>query len=382
MAFSEEKIKLYQIEDILFSNIQQTPTTLAGYGITNAWTRTQADGRYVRYDGSQTLTELQKQTARENIGALGGEGHPALTLGIPNGLSLNITTQIISLATASQVEASAMSAADKIKLDGIAVNANNYVHPTQGILDTGTLSGKQVVSRVAFNTLGHITALDIRSNLPYVDFTSAETITGLKTIRRAGANDGSSAAQVLGFEIGNDNLYKMWIMNSQNVRSLSGEVNWFFRMRELYGTGGTETAYNHDRIGFHRGGITVIGDSLPSADISTELESWVNANFATGSPYAISTYIHRNVMVSGRGYFGKSSLADTLFLGSDDMLFSGGTVYAAKGLRTADADNPTTIFDGSVVFIGSVSTGGPGSPTHKMRIRHNNVLYDVALTAV
>jgi hypothetical protein len=382
MAFSEEKIKLYQIEDILFSNIQQTPTTLAGYGITNAWTRTQADGRYVRYDGSQTLTELQKQTARENIGALGGEGHPALTLGIPNGLSLNITTQIISLATASQVEAGAMSAADKIKLDGIAVNANNYVHPTQGILDTGTLSGKQVVSRVAFNTLGHITALDIRSNLPYVDFTSAETITGLKTIRRAGANDGSSAAQVLGFEIGNDNLYKMWIMNSQNVRSLSGEVNWFFRMRELYGTGGTETAYNHDRIGFHRGGITVIGDSLPSADISTELESWVNANFATGSPYAISTYIHRNVMVSGRGYFGKSSLADTLFLGSDDMLFSGGTVYAAKGLRTADADNPTTIFDGSVVFIGSVSTGGPGSPTHKMRIRHNNVLYDVALTAV
>jgi hypothetical protein len=382
MAFSEEKIKLYQIEDILFSNIQQTPTTLAGYGITNAWTRTQADGRYVRYDGSQTLTELQKQTARENIGALGGEGHPALTLGIPNGLSLNITTQIISLATASQVEAGAMSAADKIKLDGIAVNANNYVHPTQGILDTGTLSGKQVVSRVAFNTLGHITALDIRSNLPYVDFTSAETITGLKTIRRAGPNDGSSIQNTLTWEIGSDDLYKLFLANTQNETFTDGEVNWFFRHRGVYDDLVTPKGVTHDMIGFFKAGVTVLGGRHPSSTIATDVRTWISNNYATEFPYPISTYIKRDMMVEGRGYFGKNSFENTLFLDADDMLFSGGTVYAAKGLRTADADNPTTIFDGSVVFIGSVSTGGPGSPTHKMRIRHNNVLYDVALTAV
>jgi hypothetical protein len=377
MAVSEEKIKLYQIEDILFSDIKQTPTTLAGYGITNAWTRIQADARYVRYDGSQELTELQKQTARENIGALGGEGHPALTLGITNGLSLNITTQVISLATASQLEAGAMSAADKIKLDGIETGANNYIHPTQGIFDTGTLTGKQVISRASFNSLGHITALDIRTNLPYVDFTSAETITGLKTIRRAGANDGSAPNEVFGFEIGPDDLYKMWIMNSQNVNSLSGEVNWFFRMRELYGTGENEIAYNHDRIGFHRGGITVIGDSLPSSAISTELETWVNANFVTGDPYVISTYIHRDIMVSGRGYFGKSSLADTLFLDSDDMLFSGGTVYAAKGLRTADPNNKTTIFNHTTWYLGNATLNGGGSHTHKLRVDIDGVLYDI-----
>ena len=382
MASSEEKIKLYQIEDILFSDIQQTPTTLAGYGIIDALTLIAADARYVRYDAPQILTEPQKQTARDNIGALGGDSHPALTLGVTNGLSLNVAAQVISLATASQGEAGAMSASDKIKLDGIQTGANNYVHPTQGILDSGTLSGKQVISRVSFDIFGHATALDIRSDLPYVDFTSAETITGLKTIRRAGLSDGSDVREVLGFEIGDDDLYKMWVMNSQNVRSMSGEVNWFFRMRELYGVGGNETPYNHDRIGFHRGGITVIGDSLPSEAISTDLETWVNAQFATGDPYAISTYIHRDVMVSGRGYFGKADLLDTLFLDVNDILFSAGTVYAAKGLRTADPNNKFTIFDHTTWYLGSATADATGSHTHKLRVDIDGVLYNIYAQAV
>jgi hypothetical protein len=258
----------------------------------------------------------------------------------------------------------------------------------QGFLTSFTETDPTVAAHIKAITSTQITNWDTafgwgdHSVAGYVTLTTAQTITGLKTIRRAGASDGSSPAQVLGFEIGNDDLYKMWVMNSQNVRSTSGEVNWFFRMRELYGTGASETPYNHDRIGFHRGGITVIGDSLPSTAISTELETWVNANFATGNPYAISTYIHRDIMVSGRGYFGKSNLDNTLFLDADDQLFSGGTVYGAKGLRTADPNNKTTIFNHTTWFLGAATADATGSHTHKLRVDIDGTLYDIYAQSV
>src|SRR5690606_34318153 len=95
---------------------------------------------------------------------------------------------------------------------------------------------------------------------PYVDFVSTETITGLKTILRAGPNDGSDIREVLGFGIGADSLYRMMIQNSQNEQSPAGEVNWFFTMRENYRSSGV----TFDRIGFHKGGTVVLGGRLPS----------------------------------------------------------------------------------------------------------------------
>jgi len=380
MAVSDEKVKLYQIEDILFSDIKQTPNTLAGYGITNALTTAQSDSRYVRYDVEQSLSPSQQEQARDNIGVVQGEFHDPVTLGVPNGLY--ISQQVLSLALASTVNPGAMSVEDKIKLNGIAPNANNYSHPTQAVLDSGNLTGKNVISRIAFNSFGHVTTIDTRTNLPYVDFTSAETITGLKTIRRAGPNVGGAIANALRFEIADDDLYKMFISTNQNDRTLNGEVNWFFRMREAYTDGVSTKGVTFDRLGFHKGGITVIGGYLPSDDLGTEIDTWINDEYVSEAPFTVSTYIKRDMMVEGRGYFGKDDFVDTLFLTSNDTLYSAGTVYAAKGLRTADADNPTTVFDGSVVFLGNVTTTGPGGATHKMRIRHNGNLYDVALTAV
>lgn len=63
----------------------------------------------VRFDAAQTLTAPQKTQALANIGAAADtHTHSAATTGAPG----------------------FMSAADKTKLDGVAANANNYVHPT------------------------------------------------------------------------------------------------------------------------------------------------------------------------------------------------------------------------------------------------------------
>lgn len=63
----------------------------------------------VRFDAAQTLTAPQKTQALANIGAAADtHTHSAATTGAPG----------------------FMSAADKAKLDGVAANANNYVHPT------------------------------------------------------------------------------------------------------------------------------------------------------------------------------------------------------------------------------------------------------------
>lgn len=66
------------------------------------------------------------------------------------------------LATTSA--AGLMAATDKVKLDGIAANANNYAHPTQAAIDVqATNDGINVIDRVQVNTLGHVTAVATRN---------------------------------------------------------------------------------------------------------------------------------------------------------------------------------------------------------------------------
>lgn len=68
-----------------------------------------------------------------------------------NGISLTSNGLELALATAST--AGAMSATDKDKLDGIAVNANNYVHPNDG--GSGFAAG---LYKITVNAAGHIIA--------------------------------------------------------------------------------------------------------------------------------------------------------------------------------------------------------------------------------
>jgi hypothetical protein len=68
-----------------------------------------------------------------------------------------VGTRDLSNATTSA--AGVMSAADKTKLDGIATSANNYTHPTNGANTTISNANGTVLSSIAVNSLGHVTAV-------------------------------------------------------------------------------------------------------------------------------------------------------------------------------------------------------------------------------
>jgi hypothetical protein len=51
-----------------------------------------------------------------------------------------------------------MAAADKIKLDAIEANANNYSHPTNGANTTLSLAANETIAGLTVNNLGHVTA--------------------------------------------------------------------------------------------------------------------------------------------------------------------------------------------------------------------------------
>jgi hypothetical protein len=90
--------------------------------------------------------------------------HLPVTLGTStNGLSL--VDQVLSLALASTTIAGAMSASDKLKLDNIEANANNYVHPTYTALNP-TLTGATVLASITTNTIGSVTGITTRVLTP------------------------------------------------------------------------------------------------------------------------------------------------------------------------------------------------------------------------
>src|SRR5690606_30703897 len=68
-----------------------------------------------------------------------------------------------------------MSAVDKVKLDGIATGANNYVHPTNNPgahpFATAQTSGLLVLSQMIVNNEGHVTTIAGR-NLTASDIAS------------------------------------------------------------------------------------------------------------------------------------------------------------------------------------------------------------------
>lgn len=367
---TEEKIHVGQIQDIWFSDIKNTPTTLEGYGITDGMSVALADSRYVRYDVDQALTPEQQSRARLNIGVTGvdlshshlvGDGSGTqFTFAINEGFNVipgNNTTVAFNPSTKSfRIDAPAPTPA--------------YIHPTQSPIDL-TLSGKQSLSRIIVNNLGHFVGYEIRSDLPYIDLTSTETITGLKTIQRAGPNDGSAQQEVLGFGIGSDGLYKMMIRNSINEQAPAGEVNWFFTMRENYQSSGVD----FDHIGIYRGGTTVLGDRLPSQAMSTEISTFTNAA-VTAEPYPISTFVARSMMVENRVYAGKSDLDNTLFLSTTDRIYSSGRVYAALGLRTTDPVDYNNL-NQVTWLLGKAVTSSTSTVDRYVEVNIDGVVYEL-----
>lgn len=72
----------------------------------------------------------------------------------------------VTLPAATTTLAGLFTAADKVKLDGIATNANNYVHPTGNPgahpFATAIASGVRVLSQMTVTSEGHVTAIGAR----------------------------------------------------------------------------------------------------------------------------------------------------------------------------------------------------------------------------
>lgn len=101
-----------------------------------------------------------------------------LALGTRTSTTMPITNSAgtgVTLPVATTTLAGLMSAADKVKLNGIDAGANNYVHPTNNPgahpFATAITSGLQVLSQMIVNTEGHVTTIAAR-NLTAADIAS------------------------------------------------------------------------------------------------------------------------------------------------------------------------------------------------------------------
>lgn len=198
---------------IPFANLSTTPTTVAGYGITDVYTKTQTDANIsTAVAGLVNGSPAALDTLNELAAALGNDANFATTVStsigtkvtknadIVGGTNTKITYDAKGLVTGGTSLAATdipaldwskittgkpttlsgygisdatpsshigttgashgvattsvdgfMSSADKTKLDGIATNANNYVHPTSGVV-AGTYT------KITVDSNGHATA--------------------------------------------------------------------------------------------------------------------------------------------------------------------------------------------------------------------------------
>lgn len=90
----------------------------------------------------------------------------------------------VTLPAATTSLAGVLTAADKAKLDGIAANANNYVHPTNNPgahpFATELTSGLQILSQIVVNSEGHVVTIKGR-NLTAADIASVMIVAGTNT---------------------------------------------------------------------------------------------------------------------------------------------------------------------------------------------------------
>lgn len=93
-----------------------------------------------------------------------------LALGTRTATTMPITNSAgtgVTLPVATTTLAGLLSAVDKVKIDGIATGANNYVHPTNNPgthpFTTELTSGLQVLSQIVVNNEGHVVTIKGRN---------------------------------------------------------------------------------------------------------------------------------------------------------------------------------------------------------------------------
>lgn len=156
-------------------------TDLSGYyKKTEVYNKTEIDGKVSNINNSINNHAINTFTAEAYVAARPGDEHEdqyKLSINLKSG---DVKTAYIKPAT--NTESGVMTSSQKIKLDGIAVGANNYVHPSYTSTPTKALykinvDGHGHVSGYTEVTKADITALGIPGSAPTVDAVMSATST-------------------------------------------------------------------------------------------------------------------------------------------------------------------------------------------------------------
>lgn len=394
MTITSIKASLGQIAPIPWSSVQNTPTTLDGFGITDVFTKNESDGRYVRHDAPQTLTIGQKTQARENIGAesvVQGTGITVTGTAIRtvafdsawgdnryinsyNLLNLSSQFQFIGNVFGMQIRANTTGSSGFPSSLGATVTFYN------GSNNSSSANGRTFAIHRNYNSesyyLGSPTAAGTTNpwrliyhngNLSPVTTNTEQVITGLKYFRRGIAAEQLHTAFDYPDNSGNDYHLRLYNNGSSN------NVRYYFKQKVILGT--NDVVLDLPVLGF-KNGITLIGsDNYPFTEVETYYDSQTNP--ATRHP--LHLYTDGDAMFKGRIYAGKDDFLNTLFLTSTDTFYSEGTVYAKGGLRTP---HPDTTLDNVTWLLGGSATDATGVHDRKIRIKIGANEFDLLAIAI
>jgi hypothetical protein len=289
------------ISSIDWSKITGTPTTLSGYGITDAYTKNEADNKFVPYTGANSNVNLGSNniTANSFIKAGGtssqflkADGSVDTSQYVPTTRSINAGTGLtgggnlssdvnISFDTTwgdtryayrtRQLTINGVTydlSADRTWSVGTVTSISTNGPITGGII---TGSGTIGITQSSSSTDGYLSSTDwntFNNKQPagdYVTIATDQTITGLKTIVRSG--------DVLNFKIGTDTLYGLKVAYNQNELVPSGEATWsFVNTFNRDGSG-----YSVTPLSFFRG-VLVTGERLISSSVNSNLLDYYSNN--------------------------------------------------------------------------------------------------------
>lgn len=294
------------IGSIDWSKIINTPPTLSGYGITDAYTKTETDNKFVPYTGANSNVNLCSNNITANafvkVGGtsaqfLKADGSVDVSQYVPTTRSVNAGTGLTGGGNLSSDVTISFDTTwgdtryayrtRQLTINGVSYDLSADRTWIVGTVNTLTTNGTSGPATLVGNTL------NIPNYTPdlsgYVTLATDQTVTGLKTIVRSG--------DVLNFKIGADTLYGLKLFYSQNEISPSGEATWsFVNTFNRDGSG-----YEVTPLSFFRG-VLVTGQRLLSSSINSNLLDYY-ANNPTGRypVYAYNTGVQQfaNAIVVG-----------------------------------------------------------------------------------
>ena len=145
-------------------------TDLSGYyKKTEVYNKTEIDGKVGNINNSINNNAINTFTAVPYVAARPGEEHEdqyKLSINLKSG---DVKTAYIKPAT--NIESGVMTSSQKIKLDGIAVGANNYVHPTHAAAKKTT----EALYKITVDDLGHVNTTTAVTNTDIDKFVTVDS---------------------------------------------------------------------------------------------------------------------------------------------------------------------------------------------------------------